>query len=318
MSLLILLGYNQNNITNKYYTRKTPLKKYIYKYVILNLFVLCLNRGRIESYFIVTFTSKLDLHVNVLEVRTEKRILEIIKTHLKDRTTIEKKELYKIIEKWYPDLKESAFRNKIQELRAMNVIFPVRRGLYTTEKKQIYNPIISDKLKRIITAIQREKISDNYCIWETSWINEFMIHQPMSNVIIVEVDPDILETAYYFLRDNIYKKTYLKPNETIMKRYVAEEQEAIILLPYTSRSPVSHNKKITTPQLEKILVDLFFNSKLFYWIRGKELINIFNEAHRKYYLNFSTLLSYARGRRADKKLKQFLMNKTDIPQVLFL
>jgi len=258
------------------------------------------------------------LHVNVLEVITDRKELEHIQNELRNRNTIKKTKLYSIVERLYPNLKENTFRKIIFELRKKNILHPVKRGLYTLEKKQIYNPDISGKLKRISSSIQKEKVTDNYCIWETFWANEFMIHQPMRSVIVAEVDSDALETVYYLLKDKVYKRTYIKPDEQIMKQYVMEDIEPIILLPFKSRSPVINNSKITIPKLEKILVDLYFDSKLFYWIRGDELTNIFNEAHRKYYLNFSTLLSYARGRRADKNLKQFLINNTDITPELFI
>lgn len=254
----------------------------------------------------------------VLEVRTvNKNIISTIKTQFTGRITFSKKELYQVYLKYYTNLNESTFRNKIQELKETGIISSVKRGVYTLTIKPEYRPKISDKLKRIFSAVKRKNISDNICIWSSFWLNEFMIHQPMRYVLVLEVDNDVLESVYYFLRDKVYKKIYLKPDENIMLKYAMEEQNPLILLPFKSRSPVEQHKKIVIPSLEKILVDLFTDSKLFYWVQGEELTNIFYEAFSKYQINFSTMIAYARRRGIDKKLKQYLKNEISIPEEFF-
>lgn len=248
----------------------------------------------------------------------DNNIINTILHRFSNHTNISRNELYEIFKETQPDLKESTFAWKIYQLKKNKILKSIKRGVYTLIIKPEYCPEISDKLKRIFSAVRRESLSDNISIWSSAWLNEFMIHQPMRYVIILEVDPDVLETVYYFLRDKIYKKIYLKPVEHIMLNYAMEEHEPIILLPFKSRSPVKKHNKIITPALEKMLVDLFADSKLFYWVQSEELINIFDEANGKYQVNFSTLIAYARRRGVDTKLKQFLLDKTNIPQEMFL
>jgi len=222
-----------------------------------------------------------------------------------------------MFKKIQPDLKESTFGWRIYKLKQDKILKPIKRGVYTLTIKPEYQPEISDKLKRIFSAVKRENISDNICIWSSFWLNEFMSHQPMRYVLVLEVDNDVLESVYYFLRDKVYKKIYMKPDEYIMLKYAMEEQNPLILLPFKSRSPVEQHKKVVIPSLEKILVDLFSDSKLFYWVQGEELTNIFYEAFSKYQINFSTLIAYARRRGVDKKLKQYLKNEISIPEEFF-
>ena len=222
-----------------------------------------------------------------------------------------------MFKKIQPDLKVSTFGWRIYKLKQNKILKPIKRGVYTLTIKPEYRPEISDKLKRIFSAVKRENISDNICIWSSFWLNEFMIHQPMRYVLVLEVDNDVLESVYYFLRDKVYKKIFLKPDEYIMLKYAMEEQNPLILLPFKSRSPVEQHNKIVIPSLEKILVDLFTDSKLFYWVQGEELTNIFYEAFSKYQINFSTLIAYARRRGVDKKLKQYLKNEITIPEEFF-
>ncbi|MDO9577354.1 MAG: hypothetical protein Q7J16_05675 [Candidatus Cloacimonadales bacterium] len=246
------------------------------------------------------------------------QIINVIRQRFQDRISFDRNDLYELLREFQPELKESTFAWMIYNLKKRKILKPIKRGVYTLVVKPEYQPDLSDKLKRIFSAVKRENFSDNICIWSSACYNEFMIHQPMRNIIILEVDSDILETVYFFLKDHIYKKVYLQPDENQMLNYAMEEQEPVILLPFISRSPITIHEKISTPALEKILVDAFVASKLLYWIQGKELSNIYEGAYNKYQLNFTTLASYARRRGAEAKLMEFLKQKTDIPQELFI
>ncbi len=248
----------------------------------------------------------------------DSKIISIILHRFRNHANFSRNELYEVYRETLPDLKESTFAWKIYQLKKRKIIQSIKRGVYTLIIKSEYRPDISEKLRRIFLTVKREKITDNINIWSSAWLNEFMIHQPMRYVIILEVDSDTIETVYYLLKDNIYKKIYMHLNKNQMLNYAMEEQEPVILLPFKGRSPVKKYEKILTPALEKILIDIFVNSKLFYWIQGEELINIFDEAHRKYQINYTTLIAYARRRGAENKLKKFMIKKTDIPKEMFL
>jgi len=65
---------------------------------------------------------------------------------------------------------------------------------------QEYFPDINKKLVEIFLPISKEMIIDRSCIWETSWLNEFMIHQAMSSKIILEVDPRRIRIGLLFYK----------------------------------------------------------------------------------------------------------------------
>lgn len=248
----------------------------------------------------------------------DSKIISTILYRFRNQANFSRNELYEVYRETLPDLKESSFAWKIHQLKKRKIIQSIKRGVYTLTIKSEYHPDITEKLKRIFLTVKRKGMTENISIWSSSWLNEFMVHQPMRYVIILEVDSDILDTVYYLLKDNIYKKIYLQPGKQQMLNYAMEEQEPVILLPLISRSPVKEYNKIIIPTLEKILVDLFVGYNIFYWTQGQELINIFNEAQLRYQINYTTLLAYARRRGADKKLKKFMIKKTDIPKEMFL
>lgn len=66
--------------------------------------------------------------------------------------------------------------------------------------------------------------------------------------------------------------------------------------------------KIYTPLLEKILVDLFSEGKLFSYPQGSELIHIYENGISNYAINFTKLFSYTKRREREHDIKQFMTN----------
>ena len=66
--------------------------------------------------------------------------------------------------------------------------------------------------------------------------------------------------------------------------------------------------KFYTPLLEKILVDLFTENKLFYFYQGAELMHVYENALKNYTLNYTKFFSYAKRREREQDIKQFMTN----------
>ena len=65
--------------------------------------------------------------------------------------------------------------------------------------------------------------------------------------------------------------------------------------------------KVAVPTLEKILVDLYCDEKLFFAFQGSQLDKIFEGAFEKYSINLSRLINYAKRRNREEGVKQFLL-----------
>jgi hypothetical protein len=93
---------------------------------------------------------------------------------------------------------------------------------------------------------------------------------------------------------------------------MSESQNPVIIKKLITRSPISKRKEkkfeIYTPLLEKILVDLFTEKKLFYFYQGAELIHIYENVLKNYTLNYTKLFSYAKRRDQEQDIKQFMNN----------
>ncbi|NJM53396.1 MAG: hypothetical protein HC846_08385 [Blastocatellia bacterium] len=107
----------------------------------------------------------------------------------------------------------------------------------------------------------------NYCLWESEWLSEFSNHQATAYFMVLEIEKEFLESAFYFLKHNHIKDLFLQPDEKEIRVYVLEKKSPVILKPLITRSPLQKigvgKLKIKIPRLEKILADFFVTAIFF-------------------------------------------------------
>lgn len=240
----------------------------------------------------------------------ENRLIE----EFKDREAFTREELFDFFRYLEPDLKEGTFGWRIYDLKNKNIIRSIKRGYYTVSYKPKYKPAISEEILKLAKLISERFEDVKYCLWDTDWMNEFSQHQSGKKIIIIEIEKDFIESLYYDLKDNFGFDFYLNPDEKAIDYYISESQHPVIIKKLITRSPISKltekKIKVYTPLLEKILVDLFTESKLFYFYQGAELIHVYENALKNYALNYTKLFSYAKRREKEQDIKQFMTNHT--------
>lgn len=208
-----------------------------------------------------------------------------------------------------PDIKKATFGWRVYDLRQKGIIRSIGKGVYTLSRKPEYEPNLSETARKIARLFVRKLSDSNYCISETSWLNEFSIHQTNSSVIALEVEKDLLNSAFFTLKDEI-RDLYLQPSPKEMEMYVLEKEDPVILKSLISRSPTQKkrdkNLTINLPQLEKLLVDVYCDRQIYFFYSGVELKNIFKNAFDRYTINLSRLRSYAKRRGKGFEIEEFM------------
>ena len=213
-----------------------------------------------------------------------------------------------------PGITESALTWRIHDLVKRKVIDQVKLGTYTISNKTTYRPFISDKLVRLYKSVIGEFDNLAYCLWSTEWLNDFTRHQSGSFFYILEVEKGFEEEVFNICTGLKQHQAYIGPKKEIMERYV-KSGPSIVIRPLISRSPrqkVSVKEKpkdkIYVPMLEKILVDVFSDPVIFYTVQGSEMDILFETALKRYQVNFTRLLSYAKRRNKEERVKGYLEN----------
>ena len=245
----------------------------------------------------------------------------LLKDRFKDRKSFSREDLLDFYLEYEPDIKNATFGWRIFDLRQKGIIRSIAKGVYALSGKPEYKPNPSEKARKIARLFVRKLSGSNYCISETSWLNEFSIHQTNTSAIILEVEKDLLESAFFTLKNEI-KDLYLQPGPKEMEIYVLEKEDPVVLKSLISRSPTQEerdkNLSINLPQLEKLLVDVYCDRQIYFFYSGVELRNIFNNAFDRYTVNLSRLRNYAKRRGKGTEVEAFISHEvTTAPTIEF-
>lgn len=192
----------------------------------------------------------------------------------------------------------------INSLINQNLIKRTGYGKYTlNEKRNHYQPEIREKQKEICQLLTKKKPLLNHCIWRTSIVNEFTLHQAGIFNIFVETEKIGTEAVFDLLRDH-YDNVYIQPSDEVFDRYTSYQNDAIIVLPIVSEAPTIDVEGIRTISIEKLLVDLVRETKLLQSFQGAELSYIYRETFSKYIINQPKMLRYASRRGIKQEVEQ--------------
>lgn len=222
-------------------------------------------------------------------------------------------DLYNFYANYEPDLKKTTFRWRVYTLKNDGVINSLKKGVYSTMSKKDFEPAIDKKLISLFVKVKKQFPYTDMVIWETSWLNNYMVHQAFSSNIILEVEKDAAPVVFAYLQES-RGDVYLNPGKFEVENYIISGQNNIIIKNLTMTSPLTEREGLKVPTIEKIMVDIFTDYKLFVTYQGAELQNIFQEFFLTFNINQSTLRQYANKRHVRDRLISFLEGETDIDE----
>lgn len=211
-------------------------------------------------------------------------------------------EFYRTFE---PEVKKATVNWRIYNLMQEGILNRVGRGKFSLGKGVAYIPDVSNKLNSVYKKIKSDFPFLSVCLWSTSVLNEFMLHQPGRYYQLIEVDKDAMESVFYYLKDRNYS-VFMEPSEQLIRRYIIYEKEPCIVKSLVSEAPIQLVNGFPTVTIEKLLVDIFCDPVIFNAQQGSEMNQIFNEAFEKYSISESKMLRYASRRRKKKELDNYL------------
>lgn len=217
-------------------------------------------------------------------------------------TTKEISEFYLSLD---PLVKKTTINWRVYALIQKGLLTRIGRGKFCLGSNTIFKPELNRKEKIIYNKLKSEFPFVEVCIWNTKVLNEFMLHQPGNFQIIVEVEKEVTQSVFYFLKELNYP-VFIEPTEEILEKYLPTDKEAIIIKSLVSESPLQENGNIRTVTIEKLLVDVFSDTIIFSAQQGAELRTIFQEAFNKYTVNHSKMLRYASRRRKKESFQEYL------------
>ncbi len=145
-----------------------------------------------------------------------------------------------------------------------------------------------------------------------------MLHQPVHHDVIIETEKGTEDSVFNKLSEKSPGRTFLDPDRVMMERYVLQQSEAILISKLITQTPVGKKVNgVPYAKIEKILVDILVDEEKYFIFQGRELVSIYENVFYGYLMDEKSMLRYAGRRKAMDKLKQFILNQTQIEFRLF-
>lgn len=183
----------------------------------------------------------------------------------------------------------------------------VGRGKYQLGSQNTFSPQLSKEIINLYKKLDGEFPYLEKSVWNTSWLNQWMLHIPNVNMLFIEVEKGSEENVFYFL-SSFQKNVFLNPSEELLLRYANSNETIYIIKNLVSGAPIQEIKKVKVSTIEKILVDLIIDKKILSAFQEKDLENILDNVFEYYTINEDKLLHYANRRGKRKLVKNIIKN----------
>lgn len=205
----------------------------------------------------------------------------------------------------------ASLSEQLNRLLKSGQLIRLEHGIYTLpdKTKKDFSIVCSEEMKRINQQLKTQFPFTAFCIWPGSTLLPYMHHIPSLGSMFVDVERDAAESVFNLLNSDSSKRVYLMPSSTDFERYI-NTNEAIVIRPLTSESPLKLVDDINTPTIEKIMVDIVGDVE-FSFLQGVEINYVYNTIFEKHNINKNKLLRYA-SRRGRKQLVEELIKTNNL------
>lgn len=233
------------------------------------------------------------------------KLKENINFFFQGNDNLSKKQLVSEIRKSFPDLADNTITIYLSRLKKEGVLYTVSRGIYKTENTERFQPFISKFLKQTYNRVKNSFPYINFCVGDTAWLNDFMIHQPFKNYTYIEIEKDVTESVFNFLNKQPKIKAFLYSDKKLFEKYWTDNQDVLIVKNLVSEAPLTNIRNVAIPSLEKLLVDVLIDTALFSAQQSEKEIIIKN-ALTTFTVNKSKMLRYAKRRNRKEELSSLI------------
>jgi len=198
------------------------------------------------------------------------------------------------------------FSEQLSRLLKSGQLILIQRGVYKLSDKarKDFSVLCSEGMRQINKEIKSQFPYIDYCLWSGSDLISYMHHLPNLRFLFIDVERVATESVFHYLNGNSSKRVFLMPTLTEFERYIINN-DAIIIRPLISESPLKLVEGISTPTIEKILVDIAGDVE-FYFLQGSEINHVYTTIFERHNINKNKLLRYANRRGRKEEVEQLL------------
>lgn len=219
-----------------------------------------------------------------------------IAMEVKDKDNIySRKELTEILSK-ESKLSNSGLYKRIDKMIARGELSRVGSGQYSFKHKHSFDySVMNDISKSILEKLEKRfDKSSRYILYESSLLNVFLNHLIGRSTIILEVEKELVETIFWFLKEEGFNNVLLNPSENDNYIYNPYDGSGIIVKTMVSKAPIDNkHHKIT---IEKLIVDIVCDKTLNMFYEDSEIPHMVEDIVGNYNLKYDSIKNYAKRR----------------------
>lgn len=202
------------------------------------------------------------------------------------------------------------FSEQLNRLVKSRQLVRIERGVYKLpdDARKDFSIVCSKEIREINQQITSRFPFVDYCLWSVSTLIPYMHHIPNLNLLFVDVEREAAESVFHLLNAASNKRVFLMPSLTDMERYISSN-DAIIIRPLVSESPLQWVEGINTPTIEKVLVDIVGDVE-FSFLQGSEINYVYTTIFERHNINKNKLLRYATRRGRKEEVEQMINANT--------
>lgn len=220
-----------------------------------------------------------------------------IKKHFNKKEIVTTQEITEVLADALPKVTSSTISWRINQLKNEKLIHQVGRGLYSFNYKPEYNFELDLKTKRVYNRVKALTDSE-VSVWDTNALDLIIENKNAKSLIFLSVAKEELEPLFNNMLA-FSKQVFLNPDKEIINRYLKPLEQAIVLTPLVSETPLIKTGDYITPTIEGLLVNALCESTNTLEPIGYNIKELFEFAFKKYNINRSKLIRFATRR--DKK-----------------
>ena len=200
------------------------------------------------------------------------------------------------------EISNAAIHKRINKMIALDGLSRVGNGQYLFNGKKKFDYDLTNAISINVFSKLNKKLdkSAKYIVYESTILNTFLNHLIGRATIIVEVEKELVESVFWFLKEEGFKNILLNPSENENYIYNPYDGSGIIIKTMVSKSPINNkHHKIT---IEKLVVDIICDKTLNMFFEGAEIPNMVEDILKNYAVKFDSVRNYAKRRHGLEKL----------------
>ncbi len=220
---------------------------------------------------------------------------------LSEKRTYSREDLFYVIKKERPDLRDAAFRWILYSLLKQKKLFKIGYDTYTTAGIKVlpqYKPFYSQEAEALKDKLKQRFPTVSYVIFESVLLNEFLNHQIAQNTIYIQVEKDVSSYIFEYLKEEYQKSVLYNPSKKEFDKYWL--RDCVVVLDLISQSPLSADSPHEMT-MEKMLVDIVAEKSMAATFSPSEIPFIYDNVINSYRVDIKKMKRYA-GRRGKTTL----------------